>query len=62
MARAPWKAFTRRARAIGRRLTPPGNRAPIEESGEYRPGSSRGGMPSPGELHNPPTGGGLGGP
>jgi len=47
---------------MGRRLTPPGNRAPIEESGEYRPGSSRGGMPSPGELHNPPTGGGLGGP
>ena len=34
------EAFTRRARAIGRRFTPPGNRAPIAESGNYRPGSS----------------------
>jgi hypothetical protein len=61
MARAPWKAFTRRARAIGRRLTPPGNRASIAESGNYRPGSSSGGAPSPAELHRPPTNGGLGG-
>jgi hypothetical protein len=28
----------RALRALGRRFTPPGNRTPIEESGEQRPG------------------------
>jgi len=33
-------SMRRWSRALGRRLTPPGNRAPIEESLEQRPGLS----------------------
>jgi hypothetical protein len=45
--KAPWKAVTRAARRAGRRLTPPGNRTPLEESGEQRPGLGSGLTPSP---------------
>jgi len=34
MGRGLLSAFKRRARAVGRRLTPPGNRIPLDESGE----------------------------
>jgi hypothetical protein len=62
MAHARWKAIARRARAVGRRLTPPGNRTPIEESGEQRPGlPSFGGVPSGAGQQGQTLGGGYGG-
>jgi hypothetical protein len=62
MAHARWKAITRRARAVGRRLTPPGNRTPLEESGEQRPGlPSFGAVPSGAGQMGQTQGGWMGG-
>jgi hypothetical protein len=42
------KALTRWGRAVGRRLEPPGNRTPLDESLEQKPGlSSNQQLPSP---------------
>jgi hypothetical protein len=38
MAHTIWHGVVRRARAVGRRLTPPGNRTPLDESLSQRPG------------------------
>jgi hypothetical protein len=47
MVFALWSSVVRRARAIGRRLTPPGNRTPIEESGGEHPGLGSGALDRP---------------
>jgi len=48
VAGSPLASLRRALRAVGRRLTPPGNRAPIEESLEQRPGPGSAESPSPG--------------
>jgi len=62
VAHIPWKSITRRARAVSRRLTPPGNRTPLEESLEQRPGiPSFGSVPSGAGQQNQAQGGWMGG-
>jgi hypothetical protein len=41
-----WKVAACRIRTIARRLVPPGNRSPIEDSGEQRPGLGSGDLQS----------------
>ena len=36
--RSIWQAARDLARSVGRKLTPPGNREPLDESGAQRPG------------------------
>jgi len=52
------RSLARWARSIGRRLTPPGNRTPLEESLEQRPGLSSNSQPPrpPGDPGPPAAG------